>query len=321
MVYEEFIQLRELYIYENRTYKKSMICHVGVDGGFYSEIIKMFECMIYCHMNKIKFVLYADDANFSSGHGWETFFEPFCELNHNRLNHYFNTRFKRNHKLIRFIQYPFKVLLKKQTQIDFLTDELFDKYALNYAFKNEFVKWPLLNMNGPVHSEFIKLVPLALRYNEETRNAVNECIKSLDLPEKYISVQIRGGDKVIEVENLFTCEDVIMNLELRNLTKNVFIFTDVYQYVIELKNSLPDWQIYTLAIPEDKGYVNNSFNSIKWAEKKCSLIKLFAMVEICIQSEFHYGDYRANPNLIIKGIKPKDKYADLKSKKELELDG
>lgn len=91
----EHSQLVEHYRQVNDSFTKSLIYHVGCNAGFHSEVDAMMQCMLYCYKNRIKFILYADDANWANGRGWECFFEPFCEMNHNPLNHWFNLRRKK----------------------------------------------------------------------------------------------------------------------------------------------------------------------------------------------------------------------------------
>lgn len=80
----------ELYNRVNNSFKKKMIFHVGTGRGFYSEINGMLITMLYCYVHKIKFILYADDATFAGANGWNEFFIPFCQQNHDAANHKFN---------------------------------------------------------------------------------------------------------------------------------------------------------------------------------------------------------------------------------------
>ncbi len=66
---------QNIYLYNevNNSFGKKLIFHVGIEAGFYSEINGMLTAMFYCYVHKIKFILYADDANFTGGNGWEEF--------------------------------------------------------------------------------------------------------------------------------------------------------------------------------------------------------------------------------------------------------
>lgn len=51
----------------------------------------MMECMCWCHLHEVKFILYTDDANFSQN-GWNDLFDSFCEESHGPLNRIANYR-------------------------------------------------------------------------------------------------------------------------------------------------------------------------------------------------------------------------------------
>ena len=56
----------------NRSFKKTMIYHIGIDAGFFTEYTYMLHAMLYCLQHKIQFKLYSDDANFGWEKGWKT---------------------------------------------------------------------------------------------------------------------------------------------------------------------------------------------------------------------------------------------------------
>ena len=48
----------------NSSFKKTMIYHIGIDAGFFTEYTYMLHAILYCLQHKIQFKLYSDDANF-----------------------------------------------------------------------------------------------------------------------------------------------------------------------------------------------------------------------------------------------------------------
>ena len=61
----------------NSSFKKTMIYHIGIDAGFFTEYTYMLHAMLYCLQHKIQFKLYSDDANFGWEKGWEDCFVTF----------------------------------------------------------------------------------------------------------------------------------------------------------------------------------------------------------------------------------------------------
>ena len=317
---EQFTQIKEEYQVINTSFKDRMIFHVGTGAGLYSELGSMLECMLYCYTHKLQFVLYADDANFSNA-GWTDFFEPFCELSHNNLNKYANYRYK-NH--FRWKGFPLPNLifrrlvlpgiLKKQEHAKWLTQDLFDKFVAADFKKYPFV-WKSLGVeSGLVGRDFAKLRSLALRYNEETKNEVEKRIASLDLPEHYASIQIRGGDKSEEFDKLIDADYCLDVIEKSGIAIDaLFVFTDNYLNVERLKEKRPEWKIYTLTREEERGYYNSNFNKQGWDFRKDNLLKLFSIVEICIKSDVHFGCAEACVNGFIRSAKEPSQYVEIKN--------
>lgn len=291
----------------NNSFKNKLIFHVGFDSGFYSEVDCMMECMLYCYLNKIKFVLYADDANFAGGHGWNEFFDSFCPENH----HWLNAKVNRRTVGGKFPGYKFYILvalLKLRTFTKYLTQDLFLK-VISDENRNTHVVWEEFNINGKISDEFAKLAPMVLHYNEKTLKEVSDKISEAGLPEHYHSIQFRGGDKGTEFVNLMDIDAVIDKIEQKNITiENLFVFSDDYRAVERIMERRPDWNIYTLTGKEERGYYNADFQKSDWNEKRRNMIKLFAMVEICINSDLHLGCEQTNANTYIKNVKPAGKY-------------
>lgn len=287
----------------NDSFSKKVVFHVGDGAGFYSELNAMMQCMLWCYSKKIKFELYADDANFTSGHGWNVFFEPFCYENHNRLNHYGNHRSNltlRAHK--NFIEFKVaEYILRHFYHIDYLTQDIFPIAIDRAVSQVEVVDCDIFDVHGVNYVEFAKLIKYVMRFNVPTREAINQKINSLTLPDNYVSVQIRGGDKTTEYEKLNDV-DIIMERVIENSDKlnNLFVFTDDYRYITYIKEKYADIHVYTLTKESEVGYVNEKFQKTAWDDKYDNMIKLFAMVEVCLKSDIHFGNEYTCVNQYIK---------------------
>lgn len=280
-------QLEE-YTRINNSFNKTLIYHVGVGGGFHSEVDAMMQCMLYCYMNQIKFTLYADDANFSGGHGWEEFFKPFCLENHSWWNRIGNPR--ATIPWYRIDQVICSRILRWQTKADYLTGDIFDVCIPRSYSMHTHCKWDLFGIDGTNLQEFAKLRTIALAYNEQTAVEVQARIDALHLPDDYVSIQMRGGDIILEVSQRETAEDVVDAIDRKGVPiTNLFILTDDYRYVEDVQRLRPDWTIYTLTGTEERSYYNKDFNTTPWTEKRAQMIKLFAMIDICLQSSLHLG--------------------------------
>lgn len=94
----------------------------------------------------------------------------------------------------------------------------------------------------------------------------------------------------------------------------MFIFTDDYRNVEAIREARPSWNVYTLCREDERGYYNNAFNKAEWEYKRDNLIKLFAMVEICISSDLHLGCPHACVNNVIRASKRPANYLEFADK-------
>lgn len=300
---EAFAELRKKYKEQNDSYKKSLIFHVGTQAGFYSEVGCMMECICWCHLNEVKFILYADDANFSQN-GWNDFFESFCEESHDPLNRIANyrahPRFEMKIKFIRyFITYAIRSrFLKLKHHVTYITSDVFQE-IISPEFKRRHIEWDIFQMNGTVYPEIAKLFSFATHFNSKTRAEIDAMKSQLELPDDYVSIQIRGGDKFTEARLISVQECLDIMKQSGIAIQNLFVFTDDFRNIEYLREHT-DWNLYYLVKENEQGYVNSDFLALKWEERRKELIKLFAMVEICIDSRFHFGCESANPNNYIK---------------------
>lgn len=312
---EEFRKLKDNYIKEQTLCNEAFIFHVGVGAGFYSEIGGMMEAMLYSYFKKIKFILFADDANFTKkgGGGWNEFFDSFCEENHCFLNKFANTRSFNGNKWKVYLQRNLNKFLKKITGVQYTTQDFFNIF-IGDDFKKTYIEWELMSINGNVRKEYAKLKKLAMRYNKETWNEMCGLVDNLNLPENYISVHIRGGDKIQETGKLLSVDYCLRRIEEMSVIdkiKNIFVFTDDYSNVQEMMKKKPDWNIYTLTGKSERGYYNKDFNTKDWEFKRKNLVKLFTMVEICIGSKVHFGDEGSCVNNVIYSCKSNESYVAL----------
>ena len=129
-----------LYNEVNNSFRKKLIFHVGTGEGFYSEINGMLTAMLYCYVHKIKFILYADDATFAGGNGWNEFFVPFCPQSHDELNHKYNARSKGEG--VKLYYRAGQMLLKIRNGVNYLTNDIFARACLgDYSKESTYARW------------------------------------------------------------------------------------------------------------------------------------------------------------------------------------
>jgi len=176
--------------------------------------------------------------------GWQQFFDDFCIESANRLNRYFNGRrvspmnevWHKSSSLNQCMGRSFnrivlpvgRYLLLKSENARYLASDFFGVFT-SWQFKDAMIQWPLFGMDGTVYPEISKLFPFAMRYNDRTYEYLLKLRDSLSLPEDYVSVQMRGGDKIASLR--------YKNQKLANLSSSASHYIEVMEKsCVEIKN-------------------------------------------------------------------------------------
>lgn len=211
----------------NSSFKKTMIYHIGIDAGFFTEYTYMLHAMLYCLQHKIQFKLYSDDANFGWEKGWEDCFAPFCEQVHEPFHHTYNTHrlpswqaLMQDKKLskTKLLKWKLKVTCKNiiGKALAFFTYGKPIRLNFQVTFNpNQHFHIPELGIDGDYLHTFQKLTEITWKLNDTTAQECRQFATTLQLPPQYAGCQIRGGDKITET-NLLPPEHYIRLIKEKN---------------------------------------------------------------------------------------------------------
>jgi len=303
------MELIDKYNKLNNSFKKNYIFHIGAEAGFYSEFNNMVYAILYCLKYKYKFILYSREANFRINKGWEDFFEPFCHTTDTILLNRLNTRttapsLNRKQK----IQYKLFKLFYPNT---LLTYQLWP-YFFCPAFEKETFVIPELGINGSLRDAARIIVNMIYRPNRILKTDVQNTLDNLQLPNEYISINVRRGDKNTEFDYV-SIETFINAIKEKSKCKNLFIFTDDYSVIEELNviNTIEQYKLYYLVNKDDRGYVHKNFGKLKITEKYSNLLKMFTSVEIMSNAQISFGSFTNNPGFFLGMRMSEDKFVSL----------
>jgi len=293
--------LADRYKQLNTRFQKQIIYRIGLEAGFFSEYNNMILAMLYCLDHQIQFKLYSREANFDKENGWTGFFKLFCEEDYSEagIRHYrtANWRFalkrllKGNRSAFRsFI--PYFSFNKKRLY----TQDVFGK-CRDVSLKKIY-DIPELQIKGNIQEACGRLIELTWRYNEKTQLEVDNYKKKNSLPEKYIGLHIRGGDKSEEAD-LLESDIYMKKAEALSDIRDTFVLTDDYTIIEKLKQSYPEWNFYTLCDVDERGYFHNKFLEESVGMKRDKLIKLFASMDILAGSSLFIGTFSSNPGMYL----------------------
>lgn len=278
--------------------EKRFVYHLGVESGFFSEFNNMVLAMLYCLENKIKFSLYSKDANFKYDIGWNDYFIPFCEEYGNFMHSLFNKRpngrFKNStlKKIDKIVCYLFRSINSSVLT----TTDLWDKFRGLSPEKRYFI--PELDIDGDLRHASKKIIEMIWNYRPDIKEEIEFFKKKLILPNSYIGLHIRGGDKGTEA-NLICGSEYIKKAEEVSSLRNAFVLTDDYQIIEDLEKKYKNWKFYTLCNKNERGYFHNNFVKESSATKKQRYINLFTSVDILADADCFIGTFSSNPGMYI----------------------
>ena len=304
----------------NQSFKKRLVFHLGIDGGFFSEYNNMILAILYCLQNKICFSLYSKNANFRIKNGWNDYFLPFCEedLNDNHIKFNYRMPFSRTKKTNSEVQDyyinhlinpfkdsldPFRDWMKRKfyfgnsTPFNYFTYNLWSKFR-SYDMTSKHFYIPELGIDGDLQTACSILVNFTWKYNSSIHEKVDRLINSIDLPEEYIGMHIRRGDKQIEF-NSFDIDEYIKKAESISSIRNAFILTDDFGVIKALQKHYANWRFYTLCGEDETGYLHKQFLTQNLEFKQKGLIKLFSSIDILYQSNLFIGTFSSNPGMFL----------------------
>lgn len=125
------------------------------------------------------------------------------------------------------------------------------------------------------------------------------------LPQPYAAIHVRRGDKVdgylsrkgkviIEGENSPLRDYMSVIRRQAPRLKCLFVMTDDYRVIHELKLIEPDLEIVTFCQDTEQGYKQTEFSTLEQETKTSSIRRLISEVEIASHSQVFVGCYKSN---------------------------
>jgi hypothetical protein len=272
--------------------KKKLVFRMGYNSGFFSEYNNMILAMLYCLNNKIKFVFASKDANFRYKQGWIDYFTPFCTEDWLPYQRH-NTRYVKPRQKYD----PCTILHHLLRPNTFLTFELWSRFRDREQEKQHFYI-PELAIDGGLQDACRVLVNLTWKYNASTQATIDNLTSPLHLPDHYIGLHIRSGDKSQEAQLLDIREYIEKAKTLSNL-RSLFVLTDDYRIIHNLQQSYPEYDIYTLCGEDERGYFHDTFQKQTKEIIRRSHEKLFASIDILNKSQLFIGTFSSNPGMFL----------------------
>ena len=297
------------YIDLNNSFNKRIIFKLGL-AGFFSEYTNMILASIYCLDHQVKFEICTLRSAFYFEYGWQDFFEPIWDerfekyhINFNKRPYLLSQDFKPpfdfspwviKERAKRFYYSYFAKSKKKRANIDYFTQDIWFNFRTE-SFQKKLFTIPELGFDKSTLLDVTqKFISETWIYKREVRNKINKLISSLELPEHFISVHIRSGDKIIETE-LYSIGHYMRAVQKYSAELPVFVLTDDYGIIKQLRGFYPHRKFYTLCQETERGYINDDFKLMSADYKFNQLLKLFASLDVCAKAQKFIGTITSAP--------------------------
>lgn len=301
----------------NETFRRRMVCRIGVDCGLFVEINYMVDAMIYCLAHHVRFQLYSDDANFGTGVGWTEYFLPFCEEVHEPFHRWCNfhrppswyriLKGCRRQKSIGPIVWKLKCMMKTMAGrlVGILVYKEYILFDQDVALKtNKLFLIPKLGMNCNYIEMYGLLTRMIWRLQPDILQRQSQIKENIALPLLYDSIQIRSGDKMMET-TLISGKHIIQALNPK-AGSCVFILTDDYRQYQELQANYPNVRFLTLCQPEERGYLHKAFSQKSLKSRQAAITRLIISVDLLLGSRSFVGSITTGPSVFVMKLRADD---------------
>lgn len=276
----------------NSRFEDIFIYRLGGSTGFFSEYNNMILAIHYCLVNEYQFVLESENANFSSGQGWNEFFIPFCNEIRNKWLNKFNYRVKPVYKN-KYEWFFFNLYKKIHPRYHYMYS-LFDDIRLQSLKCQYHIN--KLNLHGTLLQNCSAIHKMIWSYNPQTKARITDLIKSVGLPNSYAGIHIRQGDK-IEEASLYDIDKYLEVLQRNSTEQNVFVLTDDYSVIEYLRSHYTNYIFTTLCQPDENGYSLAKLLETSFDKQREAYFRLWASMDILSEASFFVGTYSANPGM------------------------
>lgn len=274
----------------NESLDSNMVFHLGRRSGFFSEYNSMIRCMLYCLQHQIQFQLYSRDLSIATHRGWTDFFQPFCPERTNAIHRLFNSRFPRPTPQFK-LRRAFGPLTKKLARCDYLTYELWN--AFNDPSAAPTIQNPTCLAARTNREIFRKLIRMTWRFQPQIAREIHKKTDVLSLPERYLALHIRAGDKWKECR-LSPAAAYMQKLSTLSDLRHALVMSDDYRIYEQLVSDYPEWTFYTLEHPRQTGYHHRQYQRKARAEKRDGTLRFLAGIELAAHATHFVGTLSSN---------------------------
>ena len=274
--------------------------------GLYSELVNLALAKVYADKYNYRLLVNSRNWNSKIDNGLSDWFIPYFEETHSILTYqekiYNNEKpwiGKIYYNPSAFWGYWRERLYNKIYKI-FNTTALLSKESFQRMHSGDFLsqysEGELLNAVSNSFKKFYK-------YNALTQNSISEKKQYINIPDNYISVHIRRGDKIVTGE----MEDINLNIyvdairKYRYISNNIYIATDDVTVISYISKKLSDTDIKIYYNKENKlkGFDEKTYNLKSDSVRRDEVLNMLFDMDMMINSSFFIGTFSSNVGCVV----------------------
>ena len=286
--------------------KKNKIIYSLSTRGLYSELFNLCLAKVYAQQKDLLLELNTYLWNSRIKSGWLDYFEQTLKISNNPFSAqdkvytnekpwigkiYYNPKEFFTFYYRNFLNHIYKIFHPHHL----LTKDIFEDMR-SKSFINETLGKNAFNLMKSSFKELYKL-------NFETSNLIKQKIKELNIPDDYIGVHIRRGDKITSKEMNYIHNQKYINaiVDHKASSNNVYIATDDTNIINDLKTELESkgFTVYYNLQNDSKGFDETAFNQADKQYRHKETINVLLDMEILTHSKFFIGTYTSNLSRVV----------------------
>lgn len=285
---------------------KTKVFYCLTTRGLYSELFNLCLANVFCEKMGYKLCVNTFYWNAKIEKGWDDYFESVFKC----YNNYFSAQDKIYTKERPWIG---KIYYKPKEFFSFYFSNIANSLYLLFhphtlLTKDVFEKMRseqfILNILG---ENAFNLMATSFRQmyllNDKTQAHIRQKTNQLGLPDKYIGVHIRRGDKITskEMQDIHLDNYVNTIIKYKDISSNVYIATDDTNIINDLKRKLCPHGFIVLYnyMNKSTGFIEASFNDSPKQIRYEETLNVLLDMEVLIHSKFFIGTYTSNLSRVV----------------------
>ena len=274
--------------------------------GLYSELVNLALAKVYADKYNYRLLVNSRNWNSKIDNGLSDWFIPYFEETHSILT-YQEKIYNKEKPWIGKIYYNpsafwgywrerlYNKIFKFFNPTALLSKESFQRMHSG-DFLSQYSEGELLNAVSNSFKKFYK-------YNALTQNSISEKKQYINIPDNYISVHIRRGDKIVTGE----MEDINLNIYVDAIRKysyisnNIYIATDDVTVISYISKKLSDTDIKIYYNKENKlkGFDEKTYNLKSDSVRRDEVLNMLFDMDMMINSSFFIGTFSSNVGCVV----------------------